>query len=217
MNAARTAFAVAAREQLAIGESMHDTFSQTLSGAVLMANLMVRRLKAGGNVDVAEMNELSQTLDRALGEIRELSHELAPVSDGPGGLMDALAALAECVSRRGTQCSFQCEEPILITNRQSALTMYRITQELVQKATERVDVSRIAVSLLGDEEGISVRIADDGKLASGWPQNAPASLQFRAAAFGVAISTHYHPNDGNVIECSLASALADLECGSPRW
>jgi PAS domain S-box-containing protein len=150
-------------ERTRIARELHDDLAQRV--ALLAAKLGIaggRRPFAAKTVrqDIAAAREILREL--AVG-IHVLSHELHPAKLTILGLSPTIRSLCQEVSD-------VCRTPIHVTADddaihvadETALAVYRVTQEALQNAAKHSGASRIDVVLVAEPSQLTLRVADDG-------------------------------------------------------
>jgi hypothetical protein len=112
---------------------------------------------------VDEVEEITDEINDAIDYVRTLSHGLATVDMSEGrGLDEALHRLAENVERAfDVQCIYESEGPDQ-EDQTTATHLYRIAQEAVNNAVRHGGADDVRIRRLADEEGLMLRIEDDG-------------------------------------------------------
>ncbi len=145
------------RRQLA--EDLHDDPIQVITAAVL--RLQVLRRHPARDLD-AELAEIEEILQHAVGRLRRLSFELRPASLEDDGLATVIRSLLETLRQEnGLRCRIQDH----LTGQPSpevAMTLYRIARESLVNVRKHARATRVDVLLSERDGGYLVRIRDDG-------------------------------------------------------
>ena len=106
---------------------------------------------------------LADGLKRTLQQVRRIWRGLAPVDVASGGLVVALAQLAEqtCLAAT-TRCVFRCDQPIALSDPNVATNLFQIAQEAVSNAVRHADAERITISLSAADDCCELTVEDDG-------------------------------------------------------
>lgn len=154
---------IATEEQRRIGQELHDTVQQDLTGLGLLARNLGDRLP--GDSDEARLAaKLADGIADANRQVRTLAKGLVPVPIDAEGLMDALGNMARQVEEtHGIACRFICPEPVRLVNDQAAEEFYRIAQEAVSNAVRHADAGEIRIDLERDEGELRLEVRDDGR------------------------------------------------------
>ena len=153
----------ALEERQRLARELHDSVTQALYGVTLYAEASARLLSAG-NITLAadHLEELRQTAQEALREMRLLIFELRPSLLEEKGLIPALQARLETVEgRAGLQTSFKVEGEIKLSPELEG-ELYRIAQESLNNALKHAQAHSISVILRRDGPCMALEIADDG-------------------------------------------------------
>ena len=104
-------------------------------------------------------------------------------------------------------CRFECDLPVLIGDAATSRHMYRIAQEAITNAVRHSKAKNIRISLECDDEGIALRVKDDGV---GLPDPLPKArgmglriMEHRAEIIGARFEARPEPVGGTVISCVL--------------
>jgi signal transduction histidine kinase len=191
------------QSQSEIGEILHDTICQTLTGAALMASVLASRAAAGEAPRPGELGKISAMLERSLDGARGLMHQFQPLQDGPTALMRALEQLAADTGATAA-CEFRCEEPVLLDDPAAGLTLYRIAASAVRNAFGRAPAGRIQIALTAGDGTVEMSVSTEGAGASADAQSRRLKLmRYRAEAAGVTLRHDSQPDGGVVITCAL--------------
>jgi len=197
-----------ARQQQQLGRELHDGLGQQLTGLGLLARSLMKRLMDAGPREREMVEQLATGLDHALSDVRTLSHGLMPVPMDAYGLVSALEELARRVSRQsGIKIELQHENPILVSDNETATHVYRIVQEAINNAIKHARASKITLLLEAYEDEAVIEIRDDG---NGLPENLPCSkglgmrtMHHRCKLFGGSLDIYTHDDGGTRVRCSF--------------
>jgi signal transduction histidine kinase len=133
-------------ERSVIGETIHRTLCQSLSGVALMVSMMADRAKKGHPIDAEELNTLALAIRISLAEAKQICLRFGEMGEEASSLMDALRGTAKELSAT-IPCSFQCEEPVFVSNRRKAALLFRIADTAISQALHQANASRLAIVL----------------------------------------------------------------------
>jgi signal transduction histidine kinase len=195
-------------ERRRIGHDLHDSLGQRLTAASMATNALVAALQTDAPTMAGRGEELGRQLREAIGEVRALSHGLAPVALVDEGLMVALTALAESSSRGvAVRCVFECPEPVRLADDSIATQLYRIAQEAVNNALKHAAASEIRIGLEHRADAIVVEIDDDGV---GFDESTSHRngiglrvMRYRAQVIGGTFAIGSAPAGGTRISCRV--------------
>ena len=152
----------ASQEQHRIGRDLHDSVAQELAALRLMARDLAELLPANSLQAGSLAGKMAEGLQRCQQELRSVLRGMAPVAVEANGLMAALADLCDRTQKPGKLCcTFECPNPISLTDNLTATHLYLIAQEAVYNAVRHAQAQQIRVSLLADGD-LMLRVEDDG-------------------------------------------------------
>ncbi|MGA9968050.1 MAG: PAS domain-containing protein [Terriglobales bacterium] len=150
-------------ERRRIARELHDGLGQELAAAKMMMDGIVERNSAQSNRRAAM--EASETIDRAIQQVRSLSHLLHPPLLDEVGLLSALQWYLDGLTKRsGIETSLDVqppEFPRLTVELETAI--FRIIQEALTNVYRHSGAQKAWVTLTQHEKRVVVKIQDDGK------------------------------------------------------
>jgi signal transduction histidine kinase/ligand-binding sensor domain-containing protein len=152
-----------AEERNRLARELHDSVTQALYGVTLYSEAAAGHLALGDTDRAAEhLNELQDTSQEALAEMRLLIFELRPPILEELGLVAALQARLQAVEgRAGLRTEIKTNlEGRLPSDVEEGL--YRISLEALNNALKHAQAQIIKVHLHKEEHGASLEIVDDG-------------------------------------------------------
>ena len=184
---------IQAEERKEIAREVHDEIGPHLFAARAQAGA-ARRHAPG-------LDGLIETLDALQSVNRRILDRLRPTALEELGLGPALAALGRFYERNAPGLRVEVEVaplPALGFERETAL--YRIAQEALTNVARHAGARHARVTLGVEDEATVLRIADDGRGASGAPGRGQIGMRERAAAYGGALSLRPVAPQGFVVE-----------------
>jgi len=148
-------------EKSFIGRELHDNIAQCLVGSML--NLGI--IKGKGENDKILLHEVRDTLKETLNEIRNLSHQLAPVTFEGLAFEIAIKQLLQQINKENRfsiNTQFETAESMNSVSSEIQLNLYRIIQEQLQNILKHSEASHIDISIQIKFDKIKLRISDDG-------------------------------------------------------
>jgi PAS domain S-box-containing protein len=212
---------IATEEQRRIGQDLHDSTQQELTGLGLMAQHLHEELGAKAAEHEARLPEqvglwslaeaaakLATGVAEANRHVRLLSRGLVPVEVEPQGLMAALAELAKRTTElHGVACRFQCAKPVEIADVFLATHLYRIAQEAVTNALKHAQADTITISLQKVDGAIRLCVLDNG---IGITDKRAATkglgleiMAYRAGLMGGTIQLTPGETEGTLVTCMI--------------
>ncbi|HUB02573.1 MAG TPA: response regulator [Terriglobales bacterium] len=149
-------------ERRRFSRDLHDGIGQELAAAKIMLDGMAQRpAKAQGKA----AGEVSEIIDRAIQQVRSMSHLMHPPLLDEGGLFSALRWFLDGMSERsGIQTSLDLqpsEFPRLAPQLERGV--FRIIQEALTNVFRHSEARKASVTLVQRDSGLWVTICDDGK------------------------------------------------------
>jgi signal transduction histidine kinase len=200
---------VSEREQMRIGQDLHDGLCQNLVAIDCAAACLKSDLEAKALLPEAETAEAIQKLLReAVVEARDLARGIFPVQMDAEGLPAALEELVAKTNRLPqVTVTSQVEGEMGIEDPQVSMHLYRIAQQALNNALSHARASRISVRLKREGARVTMTVADDG---CGFAQpNSPSrgmglrTMNYRARLIGAELIVESTPNVGTEIRCTL--------------
>jgi signal transduction histidine kinase len=199
---------ISEREQRRIGQDLHDSLCQHLTGATLAGQVLEEKLAALNLPLAADANKVVELVEEGINLSRGLAKGLYPVEIEADGLMLALEEFAATSGRLfRVNCRFECDLPVLIHDPATAGHLYRIAQEAVGNAIKHGKAKNILIRLDASEENTVLSVTDDG---SGLPEPLPKQrgmglriMAHRAAMIGGAFAAHRNETGGSLVTCEL--------------
>lgn len=150
-------------ERERVAKDLHDSLGGMLSAIKLRFDGLLQK---DNKVDAGEFNNITDLLDDACQEVRNISNNLQPGALEQLGLIEALNDLINKYERGGhTEIHFQ-HYGILGNNKLEtfmSLNVYRIIQELLNNSLKHARANEILVQLHRDEGQLVVMVEDDGQ------------------------------------------------------
>ncbi|HJQ26735.1 MAG TPA: two-component regulator propeller domain-containing protein [Blastocatellia bacterium] len=150
------------QERKRIAAELHDSLSQNL---VIIKN---RALISLGDRDDAEqafeqMEEISEAADQALGEVREIAHDLRPFQIDRLGLTRAIAAMVRRASTPELRFTASIDPLDGLLSPEMEINLYRIIQECINNIIKHAAASEAIVRVERVGQGVEIAVEDNGK------------------------------------------------------
>lgn len=146
-----------------IGNYLHDELAQQLIAAkfsILFLKDELRKEKLTATCD-----EILDILKESISAVRDLSHDIIPMSVEKEGVGQAINQLKQQAIRQyGISCLLETDEILnKINSRKVATNLYQITQEAIKNAVIHGEAQTIKIALIEHEQQLYLHIKDDGK------------------------------------------------------
>jgi len=198
---------VTARERRRIGQDLHDSIGQTLTGMSLLSRSLANVLQRDGHVGSVDASQISELADEASNQIRQISRGLMPSEIVQHGLYKSLRELARNTTATcDVSCETQLDDTLEFPDVAVETHLYRIAQEAVNNAIRHAAASRIDI-IVSEINGMSqLNVVDDGR----WIQPEEdvvgiglKTMEYRAAAIGGVLHIGTSPQGGTQVVCRL--------------
>jgi two-component system sensor histidine kinase UhpB len=148
-------------ERKRVARDLHDEVNQALTA--LLLRLEAATQSAPPELR-AELSEVKQLANRAMGELLDLARQLRPAALDDHGLAAALATQVRDYDRRGpARASLELDKGLENLPQDVELVIYRVAQEALTNAARHSGARYIEVSLGRIDSQLVLRVTDDGK------------------------------------------------------
>ena len=205
----RALLQISEREQMRIGQDLHDGLGQHLTGIELMSEVLEQNLSAKKlQAEASRAGAIARHVRDAISQTRMLARGLSPFVLGSEGLVSALKELAERTNEIfQVACEFQAHGTISLSE-PAANHLHRIAQEAVSNAIKHGKARRITIHLEQPEATVTLTVKDDGK---GIPDVLPDKrgiglriMEYRAGMIGATFGITRDPAGGTIVRCVIA-------------
>jgi signal transduction histidine kinase len=200
--------AVADRERRRLGQELHDSLCQHLTGTALTAQSLRDKLAGRFAPEVAEADKVIDYIEQGIDLSRDLARGFFSPELDAEGLTFALRSLAENMSERfQVPCVFSGEEGIRVADATVATQLYRIAQEAVMNAIKHAEARSIQIRLSKNQDHVLLKVDDDGVgIPSRLPE--PQGLGLRlmshgAGLLGADFKVFRNPIGGTTVSCKV--------------
>jgi PAS domain S-box-containing protein len=194
------------REQQRIGQELHDSLGQELTGLSYLAKSLAQKLAASDNPHGETAQTIATGIQRALREVRRAVQGLVPVEVDSSGFMVALEKLtAQTQERCGIECRIDCREPLQVDDNVLATHLFRIVQEAINNAVKHAGARHITVRPESHNGTLTVTVEDDGVgIAEHARRNGGMGLrimQYRAGVIDATLDIRRANAGGTAVVC----------------
>ncbi|MGD0615296.1 MAG: ATP-binding protein, partial [Verrucomicrobiota bacterium] len=199
---------ISEREQRRIGQDLHDSLCQHLTGATLAGQVLEEKLAALNLPVAADAGKIVELVEEGIDLSRKLAKGLYPVEMEADGLMLALEEYVATTSELfKVACRFECDLPVLIHDPATAGHLYRIAQEAVGNAIKHGKAENILIRLDASEKATVLSVKDDGVgLPEPLPKNRGMGLRImahRSGMIGGVFNARRDETGGTLVICEL--------------
>jgi signal transduction histidine kinase len=198
---------IAPRERRRIGQDLHDSIGQLLTGISLLSRSLANSLKRGGHTGEIDAAQISALADDASNQIRKISRGLMPSEIVEKGLFDSLRELARTTTNScGLLCVARIDETVRVADGAVETHLYRIAQEAVNNAVRHAEASRIDIVVTQINGLPRLEVTDNGT----WKEAVSSvnglgmkTMEYRASAIGAQFRAGAHEQGGTRVVCLL--------------
>ena len=206
----KSLIAISEREQRRIGQDLHDSVAQHLSGISFFCKSLETKLTASASDYASSAIKIRELIEKSIAMVRDIARGLLPSGLSEGNLGHALKSYTEEIHEvYGMECVFLCNRPSVTADHFVSSNFFRIAQEAVSNAIKHGGASHIEVSLFEDDNTLILRIKDNGRgLISSPAEKAGMGrriMEARASSVGAVFTIdNNYANKGVTVECILA-------------
>jgi PAS domain S-box-containing protein len=175
---------ISERERRRLGEELHDSLGQQLTGIAFMIKVLEQKLAETSPNEVADVEEIAKLVGQATDQARGLARGLHPMGLGAESLMSSLEELARQTRELiGVRCFFRCDEAVKVDDADMAVHLYRIVQEAITNAIKHGRAKNIEIVLACGEDKCMLKVKSDGR-------DFPKEFEARNTGMGLQIMDH---------------------------
>jgi signal transduction histidine kinase len=200
---------VADRERRRLGQTLHDSLGQHLTGTALAAEVLREKLATRSANEVNDADKVVRYIEEGIDLTRNLARGFFSPELEADGLNIALQGLAENISERfGVPCTFNGDEAIRVSDATTATQLYHIAHEAATNAVKHADASKIDIALARNGRKLTLTISDDGR---GFPKRLPEPhglglrlMRHGASLIGGKLDVIANPAGGTFVRCKIS-------------
>jgi two-component system, LuxR family, sensor kinase FixL len=202
------------REQLRLGQDLHDGLGQHLTGITFLTRALETKLNARGISEAGEVAEIGTLVMQALTQTRNLARGLFPV-ELASGLVEALKDLATTAEKLfNITCRLEAEEDTGVRNRTVAHHLFRVAQEAINNSVKHGRATQVVLNFRSDGDILTLTVRDNG---IGLPEDAAQSkglglriMSYRAQKIGGTLNIARAEEGGTVLTCTFKAPPEEL-------
>ena len=203
---------VADRERRRLGQNLHDSLGQHLTGTALAAQVL--REKLADEPEVEDADKVVRYIEEGIDLTRNLARGFFSPELDADGLNIALQGLAENITERfGVPCAFNGDDALRVSDSTTATQLYHIAHEAATNAVKHGDATKIDISLMQNGRKLTLTISDNGR---GFPKRLPEPhglglrlMRHGASLIGGKLDINANPKGGTLIECRVTTAQSN--------
>ena len=190
-----------------MGKDLHDRLGSMLGG--IKANMSALEDRLEQVRDDQQYQKVNRLLDQAVGELRQISHDMAAATLSRFGLEKALKDLRDTLHITGRMQvelkAFGLDERL---ERSVEIAIYRIIQELVSNVLKHAKANEIIIDVTRTPGRLSVVVSDNGVGFDTTKQTdgmGLSNVRSRAASLGATVQVDSTPGKGTTVsvECPV--------------
>jgi len=196
------------RERQRIGQTLHDSLGQELTGMAFLSKALENELKRKSLPMAGEAERLTHLIKSAVGQTKRIAYGLAPVDLEAEGLALALRRLAEDTTEvYGVICHCVAPRPAPIHDNRVATHLFYVAQEAVSNAIRHGEAGRIEITLNVSDHHGKLTVADNGSGMPEKPANARGMgleiMRYRAEMIGGSVTIGLNGKGGTAVTCDF--------------
>ena len=199
---------VADRERRRLGQNLHDSLGQHLTGTALAAQVLREKLAERSATEVKDADKVVQHIEEGIDLTRNLARGFFSPELEADGLDVALYGLAANTTERfQVPCTFNGDDAIHVGDATTATQLYHIAQEAVMNAVKHAGASKIDIELARNGQKLTLAVSDDGR---GFPEKLPEPpglglrlMTHGASLIGGKLDITRNRDGGTVVTCKL--------------
>jgi signal transduction histidine kinase len=150
-------------ERKRIASDLHDSLGSLLSSVRVRFNGLQHEFLQRVPEKAIRFDESLKLLDEAIDELRQISHNMVPVSLSRFGLSPALQTFVAQVNESGAlDVKLQILGLEARLPEQMEVRVYRICQELVQNAIKHARATTVRIQIILHNDSLNLMVEDDG-------------------------------------------------------
>jgi len=150
------------KERTRFATDLHDGLGPMLSALKYNLSGLSVKLKTFDPEEKEVFNKAMNILDESCKEVRLVSHNIMPQTLLKKGLVNAVQDFISKVDNKNLQLRINTSGILTKLDPKVEIATYRIIQECVNNVIKHAHASKLDLSILQDQEGLSVTIEDNG-------------------------------------------------------
>ncbi|MCA9266231.1 MAG: PAS domain S-box protein [Planctomycetales bacterium] len=199
---------IASEQDRRIGQELHDSIQQQLTGLGLLAQNLVDAVTDHYPVEAPLASRVASGIKEVTRQVHLLSRGLIPVEIDAEGLSAALRGLVTRLNNPPhLSCVLRCPSPVQVTDNFTATHLYRIAQEAVNNALKHSHADQIEIVLASDAAALTLEVRDNGLGIRNKRQSSQGMglriMQYRAGLIGGTVQIDARDGGGTRVRCTV--------------
>lgn len=150
-------------ERRRIAQDLHDSVSQTMSAAKINLAVIGAELPFVNDDQKKRFEKAINMVDDGFKEVRTISHNMMPWALNETGLAQVVKQFLSNIETDAMAINFFSKGFDVPFDDTTEIILYRVLQESVHNVMKHANADRLDISLIKDDENISLTIEDNGK------------------------------------------------------
>jgi signal transduction histidine kinase len=161
--AAKAVLEAEEKERSRIAKDLHDGVGQMMSAARMNLSSFYNNTVVKDEEQKHSLYNIIQLVDESCKEVRSVSHSMMPAALNKNGLIQAVDELLAKINSKDLKTTFHHEGFNKRLDSSTETILYRVIQECINNTIKHAAAGEIDLSMIKDDDGISVTIEDNGK------------------------------------------------------
>ncbi|MHC4331057.1 MAG: sensor histidine kinase [Planctomycetota bacterium] len=203
------------RERRWIGQELHDSIGQQLTGIEFMTKVLEEKLTDKSLEEASYAAKITTFVTRATDQTRELARSLHAVDLEANDLVSALKELTATTEHlfSSLSCSLQCDNIFPIKDTSMIINLYRIAQEAITNAIRHGKAKNIVIRLSSAGPSTTLTIENDGVDFPGLQVGSKGMglkiMRYRAEMIGGSLDVQRGTDGGTIVRCVFGHKGSD--------
>lgn len=195
-------------ERQRIGQDLHDSLGQQLTGISLKLKALTMELrKTACSQSALHAETINGLVKNAIMQTRELARGLIPMKLLTEGIFEALSDQCESFKKLyDVSIDLDYDENVILESSSQENQLYRISQEAVTNAIRHGEATAITIKLENVQREVVMTVIDNGK-GIGQQENVGLGLKimhWRASLINANLSIRKNPQgSGTIVKCRI--------------
>jgi PAS domain S-box-containing protein len=151
-------------ERLRISRDLHDEIAQTLVGINVQLATLTREAEGGPKGLQQKIARTQQMVEKSVEKVHQFARKLRPALLDDLGLIPALEAFMKSFTKQtGLRTNLTAFAAVERLDTSTRTVLFRVAQEALTNVARHAQASRVEVTIQKLQEGICMKIKDDGK------------------------------------------------------